>query len=903
MSGEVFCIVDPNLKDLLGHHFAYDFSLAEAARKRGHEVLVLAHKQVEPSIRTVMQVEGVFSHTIWDTYPRLAQIPQLGPELDVLLSNLRFHGVLRSQLSSRTVTPDWVVFGHMITPRQLLGWAWWYRGLGSQSLPRLVLLFRYQADWFASSKFGTYAFKLLERAARDGNLRLGTDSERLADDYGELTPLPLEVFPIPHTPDRPLQENDSSGPAPDKPMCLVSLGNARDEKGFLEILQAIMELYDRRVLHRFRFVLQSNDLYAPKAAAKIESTIARIKSLNLDSVQFVENVLSTDGYHRLLQEADAVLCPYWRSIYSSRTSGIFTEALGAGKIVIATDNTWMSDQLRELHAGVVCQDRDPKELTRAILEIGSQWHEYAKRARSAQSRWLKKHNPDTLLDRILSSSLDSKRPRRIAVLYPWGDIFERKSGAGQRAGLLIDFLKEQHAHVRVLAPGHWPDIQQGNVRYVAHRRSYLEALISEGTRWVYQLLARHWPFLGLLFLAAAGMFAWVVGFVMIPARCLAHEVYKLLRSGGVLAWHVARKGYRLLGRGAAVVRRLTHHVYKLLRSGGVLAWTWVSSVGTVARQRVISGEGQNENIMLWLHHHYRFEPSLVRRMAEVVRWADVILLEYTFWAGPVRKLCGKKKVILTNYDVVSHQEVRSALAKHFTIRAEMSSLKKADIVACVSDDDQRAFAQYGVNAEVIPHAIDLSQHQNALSRDALRESLRKVYGVHLPGEKIVLFVGSKFPANAQAVLAIRQIAQSLSREQMEKAAKFVVVGGCAPAEENGNFTALGKVESVVLGALYHMADLVLIPLPHGTGASVKTLEAMAYGKAILGTHVAFRGYAVEAGIHCLIYDDLANYPKLITGVLGDSERLERLGRNARMFAQAYDYRTVFNRYLDLIESA
>jgi glycosyltransferase involved in cell wall biosynthesis len=109
------------------------------------------------------------------------------------------------------------------------------------------------------------------------------------------------------------------------------------------------------------------------------------------------------------------------------------------------------------------------------------------------------------------------------------------------------------------------------------------------------------------------------------------------------------------------------------------------------------------------------------------------------------------------------------------------------------------------------------------------------------------------------------------------------------------------VDSEVLQALYQMAALIVSPLVSGTGTSVKIIEALGHGKPIIGTQVAFRGYPVESGVHCIVNDDLAEYPRLITELLPNLEKRQKLGNEARKFAEAYDYRKIYQQYAELIE--
>ncbi|GBF82290.1 glycosyltransferase [Aphanothece sacrum] len=51
-----------------------------------------------------------------------------------------------------------------------------------------------------------------------------------------------------------------------------------------------------------------------------------------------------------------------------------------------------------------------------------------------------------------------------------------------------------------------------------------------------------------------------------------------------------------------------------------------------------------------------------------------------------------------------------------------------------------------------------------------------------------------------------------------------------------------------------------------------TFEVMAYGKVILGTTVAFRGYPVASGKEGIICDRLDEYPSLIAQLLNNPKK-------------------------------
>jgi len=170
--------------------------------------------------------------------------------------------------------------------------------------------------------------------------------------------------------------------------------------------------------------------------------------------------------------------------------------------------------------------------------------------------------------------------------------------------------------------------------------------------------------------------------------------------------------------------------------------------------------------------------------------------------------------------------------------------------------------------------------------------------VGIPTGTICLFVGSNFTANIMAVPTLRRLAET-AREDGGAPVNIVVVGGCCAPEVAQNFLALGQVDADVLDLTYALADVVLIPLTVGTGASLKTIEAMAHGKVVLSTSIGLRGYPVSPGVNCILGDDVDAYPDIIRRLSTEPEMRDNIAAEARAFATSYDYRQTNRLYVEL----
>jgi len=407
---------------------------------------------------------------------------------------------------------------------------------------------------------------------------------------------------------------------------------------------------------------------------------------------------------------------------------------------------------------------------------------------------------------------------RVAVLYPWGDIQARRSGASQRTGQVIDFLQENGVDLTVFSLGDRPSHWHNQVNYQYYQPSY-------------------------------------------PQAPLVHQVYQ----NAFTAWQNSLS----------------------------LTPALASQFSSITPQEL------EETWLPWIYYSLRYDPQFKQCLENITDWADVVLLEYPFWGAIAGELCQQKgvKLILTAHDVLAKQLKPGSLLAQIALTEELNALKHADKVVTLSPDDQQFFQDHGIENVCVPIGIDVKARQNCDSQKSFLE-LAQTSTLDRDWQKpFCLFVGSHHPPNVKAVSKIQQMAGENSGHW-----EAIAVGSCCDPTQTRNFYALGSVSESVLQMLYQRAAVVLIPLEAGTGMSVKTLEAMAYGKVILGTAIAFRGYPVASGVHCLINDDLSQYTAQIEQIVQHPADYQATGHSAQAFAQAYDYRQLYRLYLDLIHA-
>jgi glycosyltransferase involved in cell wall biosynthesis len=291
--------------------------------------------------------------------------------------------------------------------------------------------------------------------------------------------------------------------------------------------------------------------------------------------------------------------------------------------------------------------------------------------------------------------------------------------------------------------------------------------------------------------------------------------------------------------------------------------------------------------------HARFDeprqlPGFDVALAEALAGADVAFVEYPFWmpyVAPVARRSGIP-VVLSLYDIHSaaHADVPMAAARIAT--REQDAIRLADAVFCTSREDQAYLRTLGIHADVTINPIDVEACRPA--DEASVRAFRARYG--LGSNPLCAFIGSRIVPNVEAVAALERLAPELPM------CTFVVAGRCAPKGRRGNVVRLGWLDASELEALYAAAAAIVMPLSSGTGTSLKFVEALAYGKAIVATTVAARGYEAVSGVHAHLVPDLRGVASGVRRIMEDHAYRGSLEGGARSLATRYDFRTVFEPY-------
>jgi len=220
---------------------------------------------------------------------------------------------------------------------------------------------------------------------------------------------------------------------------------------------------------------------------------------------------------------------------------------------------------------------------------------------------------------------------------------------------------------------------------------------------------------------------------------------------------------------------------------------------------------------------------------------DMVLVEYVFLSRALDFFPAGTLKVLDTHDVFGGRAEKLAelgLENRFfatTPAEEARGLDRADLVLAIQEAERRQFES------LTSRPVRTLGHLPADPRPPLPP--------RSPDGWLTLgWIGSANPLNTRA---LRRLLEALPPAEIAAAgAELVLAGGGAAAlglTPGPGLRLLGPVADA--DALYAAVDLVLNPHEGGTGLKIKTVEALARGRPVLGTADAFAGLPATEPFH------------------------------------------------------
>jgi glycosyltransferase involved in cell wall biosynthesis len=386
-SGRVL-VLDP-MFGFYGHHVAVNNAIRDYCQQQGWSTRFLISHLPPHAFTMPEDMQSVF----WGTDPER----ELGGERNRLF--------FQDASSSITVEAGDRIIIHTLYDSFLIGLYHWLCSL-PQLPAQVCIMLRFPPNMMLTVRNIPYwveplfalGLQLLETLRP--RVHFFVDSVTLRDYYRELAGIEPQLLPIsidftPLAQLAPLPERSSSAP-----MTLLFLGEARGEKGFTLLPEAI-----RLVQEQCSDIVF--DLHITNINPQDQPVLDRLRMMG-QGVRLTENVrLYGAAYFQKIAAADAVLIPYSPLSYTYRTSHIMVEALGCGRPVVATgERSWMEQFLQSLPSApaVLMRDFSAEALAEAVLALYRERGRYQEAAQSVAPRIREEHNLPRFMAMLLGAS-------------------------------------------------------------------------------------------------------------------------------------------------------------------------------------------------------------------------------------------------------------------------------------------------------------------------------------------------------------------------------------------------------------------------------------------------------------------------------------------------------------------
>ena len=122
-------------------------------------------------------------------------------------------------------------------------------------------------------------------------------------------------------------------------------------------------------------------------------------------IELVVGCQDTEGFARLLDLVDLLICPYRPAHYQTVVSGLMADAIANGLVTVIPAGTSMHALLRSTGGGgEVFAEWTPPSILAAVLRAVDRFDELAALAHKAAWAWEETHGPDRFIDHILASA-------------------------------------------------------------------------------------------------------------------------------------------------------------------------------------------------------------------------------------------------------------------------------------------------------------------------------------------------------------------------------------------------------------------------------------------------------------------------------------------------------------------
>ena len=242
-----------------------------------------------------------------------------------------------------------------------------------------------------------------------------------------------------------------------KKLRVVYMGYPNSKWGYQDVFKLYLKLVEELVVEDFEFHVRHQSVHGEAGGESVKAEWLKKRKC----VVHYEGYLSVDQYYELLNNADIVLIPYHPKFYRIATSGVFVEAVLAGKVVITTSGTWMANELMSSECGGIYEYGNTDQLTEKLLGVRDSYEGEKAKTEILTNRYRKEYSIEAFAENIfVTENLEEKynallqrAPERDPIYLPTSRVSMEEKVRG--LSRVVDVWEND-----------WPKIHQPHIRRI-----------------------------------------------------------------------------------------------------------------------------------------------------------------------------------------------------------------------------------------------------------------------------------------------------------------------------------------------------------------------------------------------------------------------------------------------------
>lgn len=399
-----FFYLDSGLANEVGHHANSCRLITREMRKRGLNIEVYGHVDMEASLRDELDATPYFR---WHTYRESVNETAWG-RLDAFRLGAR-HTLDDLRALSPFMKRGDIVYFNSVRPAQLMALAHWIGTLDIRLMPTIVVEFGSDCglqkaemsshDWMLPDLRQDLR-PLLYRMAADAlrevwprRLHLLVFDEWVAHSYSVL--LELEVK---HTAAPRQATTDCRDRRGLKEITVGILGEQRPAKGYELVPELIRRVLEARP-EGIKFLVHNA---LPQGMPQVQQTM-RAMAQEDGRIELDEEPGTPARWNALLARSDVILCPYFPAVYQTSYSAIAVEAVANAIPAVVPAGTTLSHTLTPFGCATTFGEFTPASIAQAVVEAADRMDELATRATQASRMWAREYGATQLVSTLLAT--------------------------------------------------------------------------------------------------------------------------------------------------------------------------------------------------------------------------------------------------------------------------------------------------------------------------------------------------------------------------------------------------------------------------------------------------------------------------------------------------------------------